>query len=97
MSRRLRARWPSVVFAGVAVYVIFLIAAPFDHHDLLCHLRTPLHCTSCTSSPLGFVPAPQPAVRTPILADAGHVFAPLLIARDLLLSVRSTGRSPPTA
>jgi cytochrome c oxidase subunit 3 len=41
------------VFVGVAIYALFLLTTQFEHHDLLCHLKTPQHCTSCTSSQLG--------------------------------------------
>ena len=46
VSRRL-------ALVGMAIYAIFLIASPFEHHDLSCELKTPQHCTSCTSTQLG--------------------------------------------
>jgi hypothetical protein len=84
-----------LALVGLAVYAIFLVASPFEHHDLLCHLKTPQHCTSCTSSQLGSDPdAPlvQPASH---LVDAGSAVSVHLLAEGTLLAVRSTGRSPP--
>jgi hypothetical protein len=87
-------RW--LALAGALLYALFLIVAPFEHHDLLCHLKNPQHCTSCSSSALGNnAPAPTPFVAR--LADAGSVLQPQLTAAGVLLSVRTTGRSPPLA
>jgi len=38
-------RW--LAFAGAVLYTVFLFIAPFEHHDLLCHIKNPQHCTSC--------------------------------------------------
>jgi len=90
LSRRLAV-------AGVAMYALFLIASPFEHHDLQCELKTPQHCTSCTSSQLSS--NPQTVLNPGVwhLADAGRAFADQLLGEDTLLAVRSTGRSPPAA
>ena len=79
----------------VALYAVFLIVAPFEHHDLICHLKNPLHCTACTSSLLGSDPQTPAVVGTWSLSDAGRAVAADVLADDILLSVRSTGRSPP--
>jgi hypothetical protein len=80
----------------MALYVLFLVASPFEHHDLLCHLKTPQHCTSCSGSQLGSDPHAlvPPAGRA--LADAGSAVADHLLAEGTLLTIRSTGRSPPS-
>jgi len=84
-----------LALVGMAIYAIFLVASPFEHHDLLCELRTPQHCTSCTSSQLGS--DPQTLLNPDVwhLTDAGRAVAVLHLAEDTLLAVRSTGRSPP--
>ena len=88
LSRRL-------ALVGVAIYALFVIASPFEHHDLLCELKTPQHCTSCSSTQLGSDPQIllNPGVWQ--LADAGRAVAVLHLAEDTLLVVCSTGRSPP--
>jgi hypothetical protein len=88
-------RWRVLAVAGGALYVLFLIVAPYEHHDLVCHLKTPLHCTSCSSSLVGSDPHPPAIVGAWALADAGRAVAFELIADGVLLPVRSTGRSPP--
>jgi hypothetical protein len=85
-----------LALAGLAIYATFLVAAPFEHHDLLCHLKTPQHCTSCTSSQLGSDPG-ELIPPTSRLADAGRAVSVQLLADGTLLAARSTGRSPPSS
>jgi hypothetical protein len=89
-----RTRWSAV---GLALYAVFLLTAPFLHHDLACELKNPQHCTSCTSSVLGSDPNPPATPGASHLADAGGAVAEAVVVEDLLLAVRSTGRSPPSA
>ena len=69
---RARVKDPARLFIpiGLALYAFVLVAAPFEHHDLVCHLKTPQHCTSCWSTQLGpdVVSFTAPTAR---LADAG--------------------------
>ena len=88
-------RYRFLALAGLAIYAIFLVSAPFEHHDLLCHLKTPQHCTSCASSQLGSDPGAPLAPPAAQLVDAGSAVFAQLLAEDTLLSVGSTGRSPP--
>src|ERR1700712_5493644 len=88
LSRRL-------ALVGMAIYAIFLIASPFEHHDLSCELKTPQHCTACTST------QPSSAPQTVLdpgpwqLGDAGRASSFISLDHGTLLVVRSTGRSPP--
>ena len=96
MLGRLRRRLPLIALVGVGFHILFLTAAPFEHHDLICHLKTPQHCTSCASNPLGSesrISAPPGACR---LADAGRIFALDALPEGALLAVSSYGRSPPS-
>lgn len=81
----------------MAIYALFLVASPFEHHDLSCELKTPQHCTACTSTQLGsdtqIVLSPGAAQ----LADAGSAAPLVLLDEGTLLVLRSTGRSPPAA
>ena len=81
---------------GAALYTLFLLTAPFEHHDLLCHIKTPQHCTSCASSLLGSDPH-TPAIPALQLSDAGRAMARLTLPESVLFAVRSSGRSPPAA
>ena len=83
------------MWIGAALYIVFLVIAPFAHHDLECHLKTPSHCTSCAASHLGADPDPLAAQGTSALADAGRAQFLHILTDGTFLSVRSTGRSPP--
>jgi hypothetical protein len=88
-------RYRLLALAGLALYAVFLVGAPFEHHDLLCHLKTPQHCTSCASSQLGSDPSAPLVPPASQLVDAGSAVSVPLLAEDTLLAVGSTGRSPP--
>jgi hypothetical protein len=79
----------------VALYTVLLCAAAFEHHDVACELKTPQHCTACTSSAVGSDPHALSLPGGFALADAGSAAAADLRADSILLVVRSTGRSPP--
>lgn len=82
-------------FVGLAMYAVFLVASPFEHHDLLCEIKTPQHCTACTSSLVGADPNSPTVPGASHLTDAGSAVSIQVLATDALLAVRSTGRSPP--
>jgi hypothetical protein len=88
LSRRL-------ALVGMAMYALFVVASPFEHHDLSCELKTPQHCTSCSFTQLGSDPQTLLDPGSGHLADAGCAIAVLNLSEDTLLAVRSTGRSPP--
>jgi hypothetical protein len=92
-DRRRRA-W---TVAGVAIYALFLLTAQFEHHDLLCHVKTPQHCTSCSSSLVGSDPSTPTVTGASQLRDAGSATSFHILPESTLLIVRSTGRSPPAA
>jgi hypothetical protein len=72
------------------------VATPFEHHDLLCELKTPRHCTACTSSVIGSDPAESAVVASWKLTDVGRAAAVEFATDGILLQVRTPGRSPPT-
>jgi len=37
----------SLVALTLGLYVALLAAAPLEHHDLGCHLKSTTHCTTC--------------------------------------------------
>ena len=98
MTGKLRhTRIRRLPYVGMALYVLFLVASPFEHHDLICHLKTPQHCTTCASTQLGADPRPPLTVDACELADAGRAVSFEILAESTLLAVQSTGRSPPSA
>src|SRR2546425_9773826 len=83
-------------YIGAAIYAAFLVVAPFEHHDLICHLKTPQHCTACTSSQLSADPHTQSVIGSCHLADLGRALVFVPLTDGVLLSIGSTGRSPPS-
>jgi hypothetical protein len=79
----------------MALYALFLLTSPFEHHDLQCELRTPLHCTACAASVLGSDLQAVAVIGVWHLDDAGRANTELVVAEGRLLDVRSNGRSPP--
>jgi hypothetical protein len=97
MLPRLDRRLRRVALVGVVLHTLFLTAAPFEHHDLICHFKTPQHCTSCVSSQLGSdTPAPKSPGATN-LTLAGWALSHHSLPDGALLAVNTTGRSPPPA
>ena len=77
------------------MYALVVLASAFEHHDLLCHLRNPDHCTACSVAQLGSDPQTPAAPRAAELPDAGQALTLHVLVRGTLLTVRSSGRSPP--
>jgi hypothetical protein len=98
MIDRLRVRRLSgSATAAIALYAFFLLVSQFEHHDFLCHLRTPQHCTTCAASVVGSDPHADSAPGAAPLADAGRAVSIELPSTEALLAVRTTGRSPPAS
>jgi hypothetical protein len=95
ISLRIAARARLLTIVGLGLYAAVLVASPFEHHDLICHLKTPQHCMSCASSQLGSDPHPLPAPGTSRLTDAGLATTFEQTAEGALLAAGTTGRSPP--
>jgi hypothetical protein len=88
-------RWRFSAALAAALYALVMLASAFEHHDLLCHLRNPDHCTACSVAQLGSDPETPATPRAAELPDAGRALTFHVIASGTLLTVRTTGRSPP--
>jgi len=82
---------------GIALYATVLVFASFGHHDLVCHLKNPQHCTACTASQLGTDPGTLATPGAWALTDAGCRVSFQPLAEGVLLPHSSTGRSPPVS
>jgi len=89
-------RWRRLAVIGVTLHLIFLMTAQLEHHDLLCHVKTPFHCTSCASSQISSDPHTPAAVGSCRLADAGRAISFALNSESALLTDHTSGRSPPS-
>jgi hypothetical protein len=88
-------RWRRWAVLAAILYVFVDVVAPFEHHDLVCHLKTPAHSTACASSPVSTSPRTPSAAALVTLADAGAAVTLLPCIESALLTVATTGRSPP--
>jgi hypothetical protein len=88
-------RWRRLTTVAVALYAICLVVAQFEHHDLLCHLKTPQHCTSCTSTPLGTAVVAPVSLGASRFADAGSASQIQTLSESVPFARSSSGRSPP--
>jgi hypothetical protein len=95
MSGTLGVRLRRIALLGAVFHALVLAAAPFEHHDLVCHLKTPQHCLSCNTSPVGASDHAQPVDSESQLADAGSAIARQAAPNSALLTPRRPGRSPP--
>ena len=97
LSLRTAARARLLTIVGLAIYAAVLVSSPFEHHDLICHLKTPQHCMSCASSQLGSDPHPLPVPGASRLTEAGFATTFEQDAEEALLASGASGRSPPPA
>jgi hypothetical protein len=88
---------PGLARVGVILYALFLLTVPFEHHDLVCHIKNPQHCAACTSSVLGSDPSRPGVLGAWNLGEAGCALTFHPTAESALLPVRTTGRSPPAS
>ena len=97
MARRVGSRLRRIALLGLVFHALMVAAAPFEHHDLVCHLKTPQHCSSCTGSPVGSNSPTAPTAAALRLADAGRAVTRHVLGESAVLITRTTGRSPPAA
>jgi hypothetical protein len=97
MYGRVRLGLRRSTLVGLVLHVAVLAAAPFEHHDLACHLKTPQHCSSCTFSPLGASASPAPMPAASHLVDAGAAAPLYTFALRVVDTPCIYGRSPPPA
>jgi hypothetical protein len=82
---------------GIAAYMLVLLASPFEHHDFVCHFKTPQHCMSCSANLVGSDPDAQESVATRQLDDLGSAVPFLSLPESRLIAVRLPARSPPAS
>jgi hypothetical protein len=78
-----------------AAYILALAALPFGHHDLLCHLKSSTHCTTCLAGTSADDTSAQPAIASVVLADAGRATIAATFSAHTCVPTPSAGRSPP--
>jgi hypothetical protein len=95
MYGRVRLSLRRLTLLGIVLHAAVLAAAPFEHHDLVCHLKTPQHCSSCTLSPVGSGSVAEPAPAAGHLVEAGSAVSRQATQESAVFAPRTVGRSPP--
>lgn len=79
----------------LAAYFVALAAMPFAHHDVVCHVKSSTHCSTCHVGTSADPGGARPADAAADLADAGVADErSSRVAASLALSP-SAGRAPP--
>ena len=87
------------VFAKLllAAYVLAAALLPLAHHDVLCHLKSTTHCTTCVVASSGETPGWALGFDSVSLPEAGHALTLSTALLDSALVRVASGRSPPQA
>ncbi len=89
------ARCGVLARALLAAYVLAAALLPLAHHDVLCHLKSSTHCTTCVVGSSGETAAWAVGLDGSGLRDAGRAIL-LSAAWNHSAPLRaSSGRSPP--
>jgi hypothetical protein len=91
----LRGSWPTFSSVLLAVFVAAAALSPLLHHDVVCHIQSPTHCTTCLSGCAAEGPSqPDSPSGSPLVAMGSVVVDPDLV-RAAVLPGELAGRSPP--
>jgi len=89
------SRLGALLKAVLAFYVIAAALMPLAHHDLVCHLKSTTHCTTCTTGSSAEAAADPAVLARFWLLDAGAaVGLPATVPVAAPLRALS-GRAPP--
>ena len=79
----------------LAVYVVAAALMPLSHHDLVCHIKSATHCTTCTVGSSAEA-ASDPALLARFwLLDAGATLLDRSSAPEAAPLLALSGRAPP--
>ena len=91
-----RRRLAEVSRLVAAAFVVALVALPFAHHDLACHLKSNTHCTSCHVGTSADAAGGDPAASPVQFTDAGR---PVEQPSSVIIGcgpLAKSGRAPPS-
>jgi hypothetical protein len=80
----------------LALYMLAAALMPFGHHDLVCHLKSTTHCTTCTVGSSAEVAADPAALAKFWLVDAGAAICRASATAGLSARRPASGRAPPS-
>ena len=86
-----------VILRGlVAIYIVAVAAMPFAHHDIVCHLKSSTHCSTCHVGTSGDQSSLRPSLSRVTLTDAGQALTSHAVSVASCAMSPSAGRAPPT-
>jgi len=80
----------------LALYVFAAALLPFGHHDLVCHLKSTTHCTTCTVGSSAETAADPAVLARCSLIDAGAPAYDSASSPHSASSRPASGRAPPS-
>ena len=83
--------------AVLALYVLAAALMPFAHHDLVCHLKSTTHCTTCIVGSSAEAAADPALLARFWLNDAGATVFDPVTQPDSAARPSTPGRAPPAA
>ena|SRR6476646_7543174 len=81
----------------LALYVLAAALLPFGHHDLVCHIKSTTHCTTCVVGSSAEAAADPAVLARFWLLDAGIPVDDRVDAPHSTSIRPSSGRAPPVA
>ena len=90
--RRFRLTFSTLL---LAVLVSVAVLSPLLHHDIVCHIQSPTHCTTCLVGSSAESPSEVGSLSGSPLVAIGPVLAPFDLALETRLPRELSGRSPP--
>ena len=79
----------------LVAYFAALAATPFAHHDIVCHLKSNTHCSTCHLGTSADPDGTQPSLTPAELPDAGRTAEHTSTVAGAFSISPSAGRAPP--
>ena len=79
----------------LVAYFAALAATPFAHHDIVCHLKSNTHCSTCHLGTSADPDATQPSLTSADFPDAGGADEHTTTVAVSYEITPSAGRAPP--
>jgi hypothetical protein len=80
----------------LGVYIAAASLLPLTHHDVVCHLKSSTHCTTCAVATSGEAAPWSVASQGLSLRDTGRAILPSAACYPSAPVRSSSGRSPPS-
>ena len=83
--------------AVLAFYVLAAALLPLAHHDIVCHLKSSTHCTTCVVGSSGEASSDSAVLSRFWLNDVGAIITAPRVEPVSAVVRSATGRAPPAA